>query len=88
MTELMRLMRYKLKVHESKGHWRDEDYWRMMKRLDDERDELMDALATYQDEPTLDNWKKVEYECADVGNFLMMIIDIGRTNLHPELRNG
>lgn len=88
MKELMRLMQHKLRVHKNKGSWKNEDPAWLLRRLDEEREELGDAFWTWDSDRTTENWQAVEYELADMGNFLMMIIDVGRTQYHPEVRNG
>lgn len=78
----------KLHKHRKKRHWVGEETlpW-FLSRFHEESQELEDAFWLWYSNPTTANWVEVEREAADCANFLMMIIDIGRTNNHPELRS-
>ena len=67
---LSRVMTSKINLdkNRAKGHWRGSNVKYLTKRLVEELYELREALET-------DDLDHIESECADVGNFLMMIYD-------------
>ena len=75
-------MMYKLKVHQSKGHWEDADLLEMLRRLREEVEELNEA--------TLEgNSIEIMLEAADVANFALIIQWLarhknGHTNSHAD----
>jgi NTP pyrophosphatase (non-canonical NTP hydrolase) len=75
-----KLMEEQLKANDHKGGWSDEDTDYLLGRLDEEVQELKDALVTYYFEISHRGEcqklaKNVRKECADVANFAMMIAD-------------
>lgn len=69
-------MKYKLRLNNHKGHWKDYDMAWLVKRTKDEVKELGDALQqVYDKKPNAAMYMDVIHECADVSNFVMMIAD-------------
>lgn len=69
-------MKYKLRLNNHKGHWKDYDITALVAWLDEEVRELKAAVHELSqfgvtDKRLLD----VVHECADIGNFGMMIAD-------------
>ena len=59
-------MLYKLSINSAKGRWKDIDVNSYMDKMEEERDELREALAT-------DNTVSILLEAADVANFALII---------------
>ena len=59
-------MLYKLSINASKGRWKDIDVNSYMDKMEEERNELREALAT-------DNTVSILLEAADVANFALII---------------
>ena len=86
VLKFAKVMLKKLYKNRHKAHWSEADYDYLISRLDDEVDELKaEILRLYNKSGHLNRRRamKAIRECADVGNFSMMIAD----NLQTELEN-
>ena len=92
VLEFALLMEYKLRENDFKGGWKNDSVEALLKRVDEELDELREEL--YVDdvlegsgyEAPIERVHKIRttYEAADVANMLMMIVD---NILRPPIRN-
>ncbi len=69
VNRFARAMMERLSANKHKGGWRHEDQRYLTERLQQEVDELFVALAKGH------SAEEIRKECADVGNFAMMIAD-------------
>lgn len=68
-------MEAKLRENDHKGGWKDDAASRLLRRLEEELDEL--RLALYNGSLNGDDWRSIVLrEAADVGNFAMMLADV------------
>lgn len=69
-------MKYKLRLNNHKGHWKDQHVVALFKKLEHEVAELEDALQDLDvDRLNGKDLLAVVHECADVANFALMIAD-------------
>ncbi len=68
-------MKYKLRLNNHKGHWKEYDESFLLRRMNDEFKELQEACKFLGADPASRNYLSVIHECADVANFAMMIAD-------------
>jgi NTP pyrophosphatase (non-canonical NTP hydrolase) len=70
-------MKYKLRLNNHKGHWKDQDFTHLLMKLNGEVSELVEALKPIQKSGRFDQkvFMDIIHECADVSNYAMMIAD-------------
>lgn len=71
-------MKYKLRLNNHKGHWKDYEQDWMVNRLRQEFEELKAAIKNAELKkpcPSQADLLAIVHECADVSNFAMMIAD-------------
>lgn len=73
IADLSTAMKFKFMVHRSKGGWDSKDLERLFSELTREMSELKAELNEYQSGES--SAEKVISECADVANYLAMIIE-------------
>lgn len=78
VKEFAELMENKLKANDHKGGWDGCSIDFLTYRLREEQAELFQALTLFYRFPNEQTLKLVQDECADVGNFSMMISDLAK----------
>lgn len=70
-------MKYKLRMNNHKGHWREYSLAYLLQRLDGEIGELKEASKLWSSSSSVDQRQllAIVHECADVANFALMIAD-------------
>lgn len=68
-------MKYKLRLNNHKGHWREYERQWLFSRLHEECGELAEAIADLDRGPNGKRLLSTIHECADIANYALMIAD-------------
>lgn len=75
LAQFAQRMEAKLRKRDYKSGWEGLRLTELLQMVRTEVDELDDAISTYEDDPDCINLDELIDECADVVNFIMMIVD-------------
>jgi hypothetical protein len=72
---MYRKLRKRAVKYKDSPSWRGHTMWSLWFRGADEMTEAGDALFVFEANPTLENQRALQMECADVANFMAMLSD-------------